>query len=89
MGAASSPELPQVVVPRLAVGGARDAHGEARLQLPELQQHNGQVVDEEQRVHQRHGVLHDALVVLVLPRHQKGSFVPPRDVHGIYGISTV
>lgn len=63
---AVSPELAQVVVPGLAVRGARDAHGEARLQLPQLQQHDGQVVDEEQRVHQGHSVLHDALVVLVL-----------------------
>lgn len=63
---AVSPELAQVVVLGLAVRGARDAHRETRLQLPQLQQHNGQVMDEEQRIHQGHSVLHDALVVLVL-----------------------
>lgn len=62
----SSPELSEVVVPRLAVCGARDADGETWLELPELQQDDGQVVDEEQSVHQGDRVLHNALVVLVL-----------------------
>lgn len=53
-------------MPHLSICGAHDAHREARLELPELQQDDGQVVDEEQSVHQRHGVLNDALVVLVL-----------------------
>lgn len=53
-------------MPRLTIRGSRDANGEARLELPELQQDDGQVVDEEQCVHQGYGVLHDALVVLVL-----------------------
>lgn len=61
-----SPELSQVVVPGLAVRGASDAHGEARLELPQLQQDDGQIVDEEQSVHQGHGVLHNSLVVLIL-----------------------
>lgn len=61
-----SPELSQVVVPLLAICGACDAHREAWLELPELQQDDGQIVDEEQSVHQGHGVLHDALVVLIL-----------------------
>lgn len=58
--------MSQVVVPHLAICGACDADGEAGLELPELQQDDGQVVDEEQSVHQGHCVLHDALVVLVL-----------------------
>lgn len=64
-------------MPRLTVRGSRDANGEARLELPELQQDDGQVVDEEQRVHQGHGVLHDALVVLVLKMMQD-------PINGIY-----
>lgn len=62
----SLPELSQVVVPCLAICGACDAHRVARLKLPQFQQDNGQVVDEEESVHKRHGVLHDTLVVLVL-----------------------
>lgn len=61
-----SPELSQVVVPRLAVCGARDTHREAGLELPELQQDDGQVMDEEQSVHQGHSILHNALVVVIL-----------------------
>lgn len=72
-----SPELSQVVVPRLTIRGSRDANGEAWLELPELQQNNGQVVDEEQRIHQGHGVLHNALVVLVLKMMQD-------PINGIY-----
>lgn len=53
-------------MPCLAICGARDRHGKARLQLSELQQDDGQVVDEEQGVHQGHGVLDDPLIVLVL-----------------------
>lgn len=53
-------------MPCLAIRGARDRHGKARLQLSELQQDDGQVVDEEQGVHQGHGVLDDPLIVLIL-----------------------
>lgn len=58
-------------MPGGAVRGARDAHGEARLELPELQQDHCQVVDEEQHVHQRHGVLDHALVVVVLREQRR------------------
>lgn len=57
-------------MPRLTIRGSCDANGEARLELPELQQDDGQVVDEEQRVDQGHGVLHNALVILVLKMMQ-------------------
>ena len=62
---------------RLSVGGADDAHAAAGLQVAELQQHHSQVVDEQQGVHQGHGELDDAMVVLVLPRctHTVLSFV--------------
>lgn len=53
-------------MPRLTIRGARHTHGEARLELSELQQDDGQVVDEEQSVHQGHGVLDDSLIVLIL-----------------------
>lgn len=55
-------------MPCLAICGACDTHGKARLQLSELQQDDGQVVDEEQGIHQGHGVLDDPLVVLILTR---------------------
>lgn len=64
--ACSLPELAQVVMPCLAICGACDGHGKARLQLSELQQDDGQVVDEEQGIHQGHGVLDDSLIVLIL-----------------------
>lgn len=60
------PEVSQAVVARLSVRGANHLDGEDGLQLPQLQQHDGQVVDEEQGIHQRHGVLHYPLVVGVL-----------------------
>lgn len=53
-------------MPCLAICGACDTHGEARLELSELQQDDGQVVDEEQSVHQGHGILDDPLIVLIL-----------------------
>lgn len=62
----SSPELAQVVMPCLAICGARDTNGEARLELSELQKDDGQVMNEEQSIHQGHGVLDDSLIVLIL-----------------------
>lgn len=53
-------------MPCLAICGACDTHGKARLQLSELQQDDGQVVDEEQGIHQGDGVLDDSLIVLIL-----------------------
>lgn len=53
-------------MPCLAVCGACDTHGKARLQLSELQQDDGQVVDEEQGIHQGDGVLDDSLIVVIL-----------------------
>lgn len=61
-----SPELAQVVMPCFAICGACDTNGEARLELSELQQDDGQVMDEEQSIHQGHGVLDDSLIVLIL-----------------------
>lgn len=61
-----SPELSQVVMPYLSVCRAHDTEREAGLQLPQLQQHYRQIVDEQQCVHQRHGVLHYALIILIL-----------------------
>lgn len=60
------PQVSQAVVSRLPVRGANHLDGEHGLQLPQLQQHDGQVVDEEQGIHQGHGVLHYPLVVGVL-----------------------
>ena len=53
----------------LAISGADHLQREHGLQLSELQQDNGQVVDEEEGVHEGDGVLHDALVISV-PRVQ-------------------
>lgn len=64
----SRPELSYVVVARLPIGGANDTHAVAGLEMTELQQHHGQVVDEELGVHQGHGKLDDAMVVLILER---------------------
>lgn len=64
------PELSYVVVTRLSIGGAYDTHAVAGLEMTELQQHHGQVVDEELRVHQGHGKLDNPMVVLILERPQ-------------------
>lgn len=53
-------------MPCLAICGARDTNGEARLELSELQKDDGQVMNEEQSIHQGHGVLDDSLIVLIL-----------------------
>ena len=68
-GRAPSPQVSQAVEAGLAVGRADHLQREHGLQLPELEQDDGQVVDEEERVHQRDGILHDALVISV-PRVQ-------------------
>lgn len=65
---ASRPVLSYVVVACLSVGGAYDTHAVAGLDVSELQQHHGQVVDEELRVHQGHGKLDDPVIVLILGR---------------------
>lgn len=64
-----APEVPDVVEAAGAIGGAHGLERELGLELAQLEQHHGQVVHEEQSVHQRDGVLHDALVVAV-PRVQ-------------------
>ncbi len=45
------------------VGGANHFEAEGRSEVPDLQQHECQILDEQQRVHQRDGVSHDAPVV--------------------------
>lgn len=62
-----TPELSDVVVTRLSVGGANDTHAVAGLKLPELQQHHSQVVYKQLRVHQGHRELDHTVVVFVLP----------------------
>lgn len=64
------PELSDVIVTRLSIGGAYDTHAVAGLEMTELQQHHGQVVDEELRVHQGHGKLDNPMIVLILERPQ-------------------
>ena len=70
---AFKPELPDVVVTCLPVSGANDAHAVAGLDVPELQQHNSQVVDKQLGIHEGHGELNDAVVVLILlsPHHKQ------------------
>lgn len=53
-------------MPCLAICGACDTNREARLELSELQQDDGQVMDEEQSIHQGHGILDNSLIVLIL-----------------------
>lgn len=60
------PQVSQAVVSWLSVRGANHLDSEHGLQLPQLQQHDGQVVDEEQGIHQGHSILHYPLVVGVL-----------------------
>jgi len=60
---AHRPEMPHVVEAARSVRGAHHLQAEGGLQVPDLQQHQGQVLDEQQRVHQRGGVAHDAPVV--------------------------
>lgn len=62
------PELSDVVVACLSIGGANDTHAVTGLEMTELQQHHGQIVNKELRVHQGHGKLDDAMVVLILER---------------------
>ncbi|KAF0026504.1 hypothetical protein F2P81_021241 [Scophthalmus maximus] len=62
------PELSYVVVTRLSVRGADNTHAVTGLQLTELQQHHGQVVDKQLGVHEGHGELDDTVVVLILLR---------------------
>lgn len=64
-----TPEVPDVVEAAGPVSGAHGLERELGLELAQLEQHHGQVVHEEQRVHQRDSVLHDALVIAV-PRVQ-------------------
>lgn len=71
-------------MPCLAICGACDTHGKARLQLSELQQDDGQVVDEEQGIHQGDGVLDDSLIVVILTTMMFIShFKEPQDQPGI------
>lgn len=46
-----------------SVGGADHFEAEGGSEVPDLQQHERQILDEQQRVHQRDGVSHDAPVV--------------------------
>lgn len=80
---ASRPVLSNVVVACLSVGGAYDTHAVAGLDVSELQQHHGQIVDEELRVHQGHGKLDDPVIVLILgrPRVERTCF--SGDVHTV------
>lgn len=48
-----------------SICGADHLEAEGWLQMSDLQQHQRQVLDEEQGVHQRGGVLHDPPVVLL------------------------
>lgn len=75
------PQVSQAVISWLPVCGANHLDGEHGLQLPKLQQHNGQVVDEEQGIHQRHGVLHYALVVGVLRVQDTNAIKEPVGKH--------
>lgn len=58
-----SPEVADVVKFTGSICAPHHLEAEGRLQVADLQQHQGQVLDEQQRVHQRGGVLHDAPVV--------------------------
>ena len=57
------PEVAHVVELAGPVRAADHLQAEGRLQVPDLQQHQSQVLDEEQGVHQRGGVLHYPPVV--------------------------
>lgn len=63
------PEMANIVETTGSVSRADGFEGELGLELAQLQQHHGQVVHEEQGIHQRDSVLHHPLVVAV-PRVQ-------------------
>ncbi len=58
-----SPEVAYVVEAAGPVCGANHFEAEGRSEVPDLQQHERQILNEQQRVHQRDGVSHDAPVV--------------------------
>ena len=68
---------PYAVAAVLSVRRPRYTHDELRLQLPDLQQDKGEVVNEEQPVHQAVGKLHDAVVVCPLLLHDANSVEEP------------
>lgn len=47
----------------MSVGRAQHLDAVLRREVPQLQQHHRQVLDEEQSVHQAHGELHHAAVL--------------------------
>lgn len=57
------PEMTHVVELAGSVRAPDDFEAESRLQVSDLQQHQSEVLDEEQGVHQRGGVLHNPPVV--------------------------
>lgn len=72
LGTICVPKLSYVVVTCLSVCGADDTHAVAGLEVAELQQHHGQVVDKQLGVHEGHSKLDDPVVVLILlrPHHR-------------------
>lgn len=58
-----SPQVTHVVEPAGSIRAADHLQAEGRLQVADLQQNQSQVLDEEQGVDQRGGVLHDPPVV--------------------------
>lgn len=61
--------MSQAIETGLAICGTNHLECEHGLQLSELQQDDGQVMDEKQSIHQGHSILDDALVIAV-PRIQ-------------------
>lgn len=75
------PQVPQAVVSRLSVRWPNYLDSEHGLQLPQFQQHNSQVVNEEQSIHQRHCILHYSLVVGVLQVQDANAVKEPVGKH--------